>query len=129
VANGQTEEVAREIFADLVCESGRAYCELVFPFLDRGKAATVDFAAVATPVLVIRGEYDRGVPPQIAPKTAARYQRGTYVRVSGSDHLVFSGQALPVAMGLIDNWTAANHLLDPLIMSPVRIPLAVARRS
>jgi len=100
----QTEEVAGEIFADLVCESGRAYCELVFPFLDRGKAATVDFAAVATPVLVIRGEYDRVVPPQIAPKTAARYQRGTYVQVSGSDHLVFSGEALPVTMGLIDDW-------------------------
>ena len=28
IANTQTEEIAREFFADLVCESGRAYCEL-----------------------------------------------------------------------------------------------------
>jgi len=36
-----------EFFADLVCESGRACCE-IFSFLDRGKATTVNFAAVTT---------------------------------------------------------------------------------
>lgn len=112
VANAQTEEAAREFYAGLVCESGRAYCELVFPFLDRGKAATVDFSTVTTPVLVIRGEHDRVVPPQIAPKTAARYQRGTYVQIPLSDHLAFSGDALPATMGRIDDWTARNHLHD-----------------
>ena len=56
IANTQSEEIAREFFADLVCESGRAYCELAFGFLDRGKAATVNFAAVTTPVLVIQGD-------------------------------------------------------------------------
>jgi len=109
IANAQTEEVAREFFADLVCESGRAYCESLFPFLDRGKATTVNFAAATTPVLVIRGECDRLIPPQIAPKTAARYQRGTYVEIPRSDHLVFSGDALAVTMGYIDNWIAKNH--------------------
>src|ERR1700676_4431593 len=111
ITNGQTEEVAREFFADLVCESGRAYCEMLFPFLDRGKATTVDFAAVTTPVLVLRGECDRLVPPQVAPKTAARYQRGTYVEIPHSDHLVFSGEALPVTMRHIDDWIARNHVL------------------
>ncbi|QZA08613.1 alpha/beta hydrolase [Mycolicibacter heraklionensis] len=61
-------------------------------------------APPTSPVLVIRDECDQVVPPQIAPKTAARYQQGTYVQVSGSDHLVFSGEALPVTMGLIDDW-------------------------
>ncbi|HWS91785.1 MAG TPA: alpha/beta hydrolase [Mycobacterium sp.] len=111
VANAQTEDAAREFFADLVCESGRAYCEVFFPFLDRGKATTVNFAAVTTPVLVIRGECDRVVPPQIAPKTTARYQRGTYVEIPRSDHLVFSGEALPVTMGHIDDWIARNRVL------------------
>jgi pimeloyl-ACP methyl ester carboxylesterase len=101
IANAQTEHVAREVFANLVCESGRAQCEQAFPYLDRGKATTVNFAAVTTPVLVIRGEHDRGIPPQVAPWTAARYQRGTYVEIPRSDHLVFFGEALPVTMGHI----------------------------
>ena len=111
LANAQTEEVAREFFADLVCESGRAYCEAAFPFLDRGKATTVNFAAVTTPVLVIRGEYDRAIVPQVPQWTAARYQRGAYVDIPRSDHLVFFGDALPVTMGHIDDWIARNHVL------------------
>jgi pimeloyl-ACP methyl ester carboxylesterase len=98
------------VFSDLVSDSGRAYCE-IFWFLDRGKAATVNFAAVTTPVLAIGGECDRVIPPQVAPWTAARYQRGTYVEIPGSDHLVFFGKALPVTMGHIDDWIARNHVL------------------
>jgi pimeloyl-ACP methyl ester carboxylesterase len=111
VANAQTEEVAREGFSDLVCESGRAYCEVLFPYLDRGKATTVNFAAVTTPVLAIGGECDRLVSPQVARKTAARYQRGTFVEIPRSDHLVFFGEALPVTMGHIDDWITRNRVL------------------
>lgn len=110
IANAQTEQNAREFFADLVCESGRAYCEIFISFLDRGNATTVNFAAVTTPVLVIRGEYDRVVPPQIAPKTAARYQHGAYVEIPRADHLVFSGEALQATMAHIDDWIAHNHV-------------------
>ena len=94
-----------------MCESGRAECEQVFPYLDRGKATTVNFAAVTTPVLVIRGEYDRAIVPQVPQWTAARYQRGAYVDIPRSDHLVFFGDALPVTMGHIDDWIARNHVL------------------
>jgi pimeloyl-ACP methyl ester carboxylesterase len=110
IANAQTEETAREFFADLVCESGRAYCEIALPYLDRGKATTVNFAAVTTPVLAIRGECDRVIPPQVAPWTAARYQRGTYVEIPRADHAVFFGEALPVTIGHIDDWIARNRL-------------------
>jgi hypothetical protein len=44
-------------------------------------------------------------------RRAARYQRGTYVEIPRSDHLVFFGEALPVTMGHIDDWTARNHVL------------------
>ena len=110
IANTQTEETARELFADLVFDSGRAYCELLFPFLDRGKATTVNFAAVTTPVLAIGGECDRTVAPQVARKTAARYGRGTYVEIPHSDHFVFFGDALTATMGHIDDWIARNHV-------------------
>ncbi|MGB9302636.1 MAG: alpha/beta hydrolase [Mycobacterium sp.] len=110
-ANAQTDEVAHELFDDFVCESGRAYCELIFWFLDRGKATTVNFAAVRNPVLVVGGECDRVVPAGLARQTAARYHRGTYVEIPRSDHLVFSGAALPVTMRHIDGWIASNHVL------------------
>jgi pimeloyl-ACP methyl ester carboxylesterase len=110
ITNTQTEETARELFADLVCDSGRAYCEIVFPFLDRGKATTVNFAAVTTPVLAIGGECDRIIAPQAARKTAARYGWGTFVEIPHSDHFVFFGDALPVTMSHIDDWIARNHV-------------------
>lgn len=92
VAHVQTEEVAREVFAELVCESGRAlFLELAAPWLDRAKAARVDFAAVTAPVLVINGELDLIVPARLARRTASRYQRGSYVEIPDSDHLVFHG--------------------------------------
>jgi len=110
IANTQTEETARELFADLVCDSGRANCEIVFPFLDRGKATTVNFAAVTTPVLAIGGECDRIIAPQVARKTAARYGRGTFVEIPHFDHFVFSGHGLPVTMSHIDDWIAKHHV-------------------
>lgn len=50
-------------------------------------------------------------PAQIAPKTAARYHRGTYVQIPCADHLVFSGPAVPTTMGHIDDWIARNQVL------------------
>lgn len=111
-AHAQTEEVAREVFAELVCESGRVlFFELATPWLDRVKAARVDFAAVTGPVLVISGELDRIVPARLARRTAAPYQKGSFVEIPRSDHLVFHGAALPVTMGHIDDWIARTALM------------------
>jgi pimeloyl-ACP methyl ester carboxylesterase len=110
-AHVQTEETAREVFDDLVCESGRVlFFELAVPWLDRAKAARVDSAAIAGPVLVIGGGADHIVPTRLARRLAARYHNGTYSEVPGSDHLVFHGSALAVTMGHIDDWIARNHL-------------------
>jgi pimeloyl-ACP methyl ester carboxylesterase len=112
IAHAQTEEVAREVFDELVCESGRVlFFELAVPWLDRAKAARVDFAANTGPVLVIGGELDRIVPARLARRTAARYPNGSYAEIPGSDHLVFHGDALPVTVGCIDDWVARNHVL------------------
>ena len=113
IAAAQTEELAREVFAELVCESTRAvYWELAHPRLDRAKAARIDFAAVTGPVLVIGGECDRIVPPRVARQTATRYRNASYVEILGSDHLVFHGKALPITMGHIDDWIAENRVLS-----------------
>jgi pimeloyl-ACP methyl ester carboxylesterase len=113
VAGAQTEEAAREVFEDLVCESGRVlFFELAMPWLDRANAASVDFGAIAGPVLVIAGGRDRIVPGHLARRTAARYRNATYVEIPGSDHMVFYGAALPITMGHIDEWIARNNLLS-----------------
>lgn len=103
-ASTQSEEDARRMFETLGTESGRAYCEMAFPWLDRAKAARVDFSRITKPVLVISGDRDRIVAPAISRKTAARYANGTHVSIPGADHLVFDGAALPKTMRAIDEW-------------------------
>lgn len=112
IAHAQTEDTARTVFDGLVCESGRmVFFELALPWLDRAKAAKVDYAAITGPVLVIGAGCDRIVPARLGRQTAARYQNGTYVEIPGSDHLVFAGEALPATMAHIDDWMASNHVL------------------
>jgi pimeloyl-ACP methyl ester carboxylesterase len=111
IANTQTEDITREIYDGLVCESGRYVWELLLAPLKLSKATVVDFAAVTTPVLAMGAERDRIVASRIVRQTAARYQHGAYVEIPRSDHMVFSGAALPITMSYIDEWIARNHVL------------------
>ena len=79
--------------------------------LKLSKPTVVDFAAVTTPVLVIGGECDRIVPTGVVRQTAAEISAGHPRRNSRSDHMVFSGEALPVTVGQVDDWIARNHVL------------------
>jgi len=109
--NTTDEPLAREFYTELVCESGRVYCEMAFWFLDRKRASRVDFAAVTTPVLAIGARQDRLMNRRVARATAKRYASGTYVEIPASDHLVFHGNALPVTMARIDEWMARHRIL------------------
>jgi hypothetical protein len=51
IANAQTEDIAREAYDGLVCESGRFVWETAFGMAKLSKAPFVNFAAVTTPVL------------------------------------------------------------------------------
>jgi pimeloyl-ACP methyl ester carboxylesterase len=111
IANTQTEDAAREIYDGLVCETGRYLWELLLAVPRLSKVTVVDFAAVTVPVLAIGAECDRIVPPSVVRRTAAKYPNGTAVEIPGSDHMVFSGAALPTTMGCVDEWMARNHVL------------------
>jgi pimeloyl-ACP methyl ester carboxylesterase len=111
IANTQTEDIAREMYDGLVCECGRYLWELLLAVPRFSKATVVDFTAVTAPVLVMGAECDRIVPAGVVRRTAARYQHGTSVEIPRSDHMVFSGAALPVTMSYIDDWMARNHVL------------------
>jgi pimeloyl-ACP methyl ester carboxylesterase len=110
IANTQTKDMAREMYDGLVCESGRYLWELLLSVPKLSKAAVVDFATVTTPVLVMGAECDRIVSAGIVRRTAARYHVSS-VEIPRSDHMVFSGAALPVTMSYIDDWMATNHVL------------------
>lgn len=103
-AGNMSEQDGRRMFETLVTESGRAYWEMGFPWLDRQKAARVHFDRITTPVLAISGNRDRIVAPRVARVTASKYAHGTFVSIPGADHMVFDGAALPITMTEIDNW-------------------------
>jgi pimeloyl-ACP methyl ester carboxylesterase len=111
IANTQSEDITREIYDGLVCESGRYVWELLIAPLKRSKASVVDFAAITTPVLVIGAERDRIVASRIVRQTAARYRHSRWVEIPRADHMVFSGAALPITMSYIDDWMARNRVL------------------
>jgi hypothetical protein len=111
VTNATDERLARELYDDLVSESGRVYCEMAWWFLDRAKASAVDTASVGTPVLAIGGSLDKTVNRRVAQATAKRYSNGTYAEIPDSDHLVLHGNSLPVTMARIDGWLAQNRLV------------------
>ena len=90
---------------------GAIFWELLLAVPRLSKATVVDFAAVTAPVLVIGAECDRIVPAGVVRRTAARYQHGACVEIPRSDHMVFSGAALPITMSYIDDWMTRNHVL------------------
>lgn len=110
VANEQSRQFQEEFFTQLVTESGRAYCEMAFPWFDRKNAAVVDFSAITGPVLVLGAENDRIIHPRIARATARRYPQAEYIEVPGSDHMMFFGKFLPMTMRYVDHWLLDHQM-------------------
>ncbi|MBX7430746.1 hypothetical protein JDV09_01275 [Mycobacterium sp. Y57] len=111
VANAHDEHSARELYdAHLRCDSGRAYCELGFYFLDRGRAARIDYGAVTGPVLVTGGTQDRMISTEVPRQTAARYANGKFVEVCSADHMQIFGPSLAEVLDHIDQWIDENNL-------------------
>jgi pimeloyl-ACP methyl ester carboxylesterase len=104
VVNQQTHETAVNFFNSLKTESGRAYCEMAFWFLDPKKSSQVDIDRINTPVLVFGGSKDRVVAPRICRLTAKRYKKADYVEFPESDHVMIVGRELKNTMNHIDRW-------------------------
>lgn len=105
VAHTHPEKTVRDVYDDLVCESGRVInFEVAFPWFDRAQAATVDYARITGPVLIIGAQHDRIVSARSARRVAARYRHGSYVEIPGADHMVFTGDLLQATMGHLDKW-------------------------
>jgi pimeloyl-ACP methyl ester carboxylesterase len=111
VCNELPSDLAAEWYGSLCAESGTAYREMVLWFADPKRAAKVDYAAITTPVLVIAGSKDNVTVPRVNRRTAAKYgDRGTYVELAGSDHMMTAGPFLPQTLAAIDAWLAQTGL-------------------
>ncbi|ADM09459.1 arylesterase-related protein [Parvularcula bermudensis HTCC2503] len=111
VMNEQDPGVRDEIFEQLVPESGRAYFQLVFWYLDPSQAARVDDRQITMPTLVINGTKDRIVVPRVSRLTAARFERATHREVEGADHSLLWGRFHRPTFGVIEEWLGENSLL------------------
>jgi pimeloyl-ACP methyl ester carboxylesterase len=64
---------ATSLYDSFVHDSGRALFEIGLPWLDAGKATSVDPAAVKVPLLFVAAEKDRLTPPGVVRRTAQRF--------------------------------------------------------
>lgn len=112
VCNKQTEETAIEMFDMLKADSGKAYTEMVFWFLDSKKASKVTPERIKTPVLVIAGTDDLIVRTPIGRATAARFAQGKFVEFWGMDHVLARGDGLARSMEVFDAWVEEKGIVD-----------------
>lgn len=111
ICNTLPSEFGDPYYATLCAESGTAYREMSLWFLDPRRTARVDFDAVNAPVLVVTGSEDKCTVPRIGRVTARKYgDRGTYVELDGSDHMMTVGAYLPETLAAIDDWLVRHDL-------------------
>lgn len=102
------EADARRIHRTFVPESGRAYFEIVFWFLDRRRVSEIDPARVTVPVLAITGADDRIVPPVVVRRIAEKYRSASFVCYPNHGHWLFEEPGCERIIADIDRWLKAH---------------------
>ncbi|MBF7686874.1 alpha/beta hydrolase [Acinetobacter rathckeae] len=102
--NEQSTEIQNEVYASLVADSGRAYAEMVFWFLDPRRTSKVYTQNFDAPVLVVSGTEDKVVVSNIAKATANRYKNSSYILMQGADHSYAMGRYLPQTVQHMLDW-------------------------
>lgn len=102
--NRQSVDVQNAVYSHLVADSGRAYTEMVFWFLDSNHASTVNTHGFKAPVLVVSGTEDKVVVSNIAKATAKRYTNARYILMQGADHSYATGLYLSQTVEHILDW-------------------------
>lgn len=78
-----------EHHATFVHDSGRALFEMGLPWLDGGKATTVDPRLVTVPLLFVAADKDQLIPPGVVRRTAKRFGHvADYLEYPGQGHWV-----------------------------------------
>ncbi len=102
--NRMPEAKARRIHKTLIPESGRAYAELVFWFLDSRRVTRIDPQKVTVPILAVTGSDDRIIPPRVTRQIAKFYPSATFVCYPGHAHWLFDEPGSDKIIADIDRW-------------------------
>ena len=104
-------DIASAEIAALVWDSGRVLADLSFPWLTRNGAATVDYARLSMPALVVVGTEDRVTPVTTAKATARRLTGPVdYHELPDTGHWLFHPAAVGRVGDLIAEWLAPIDL-------------------
>ena len=106
----------KQVFNEMVYESGRVLLEIGLWFLDSKKASKVDESKVNCPVLVIAGSEDRIIPPSIVRRVADKY-KSTYKEFSNHAHWVIGEPGWQEIANYIFNWLKQSLKIRPLAYS------------
>ena len=99
------EEEAREHYADMVWESGRATFEIAFWTMDKGKASKLDRENIKCPVLMISGGKDRTVNASVVKASAKRYKgKAEYVELAEHSHWLLGEQGWEAVAARCIDW-------------------------
>ena len=86
-------------------ESGRAFFEIGFSFLDSRKAASIDEKKIDVPVLVVAGAEDRITPASVNRKIAHKYKEvATYMEFPHHAHWIFGEPGWETVAETIHFW-------------------------
>lgn len=102
--HGVAEPRRSEIRATLLPESGRAYAEIVFWWLDRRNASQVDAERVVAPMLVMTGAEDRVIPPSVVRRIADRYPQSELVVYPNRGHWLFEEEGAEELFAQLIGW-------------------------
>ncbi|MEN6542038.1 alpha/beta hydrolase [Parvibaculum sp.] len=73
VLNGCSEDEARELYARLIPESGRALAEIAFNYLDPHRTSLIRREEIDCPLLFLTGRHDRITSPVLAQRNAEHF--------------------------------------------------------
>ncbi len=96
------------LYDRLIPESGRAYFEIVFWFLDGRKATFVDATKAKAPLLVIAGGKDRIILKSVVEKVAAKYPQAEYRCYDDHSHWLIDEPESETIVDDIDTWLKAK---------------------
>jgi len=119
-----SEEERRAAYSCYVHESGRAFFEIGFSFLDTGKASFIDEKKIDVPVLVVAGAEDRITPASVNRKIARKYKGvSTYMEFPHHAHWIFGEPGWETVAETIHFWLrqgkATPRLCPPVPRGPM----------
>lgn len=89
--HGLSESRSRQMFDQVVWESGRAICEICFHMFDRHRSVYIQPDEINTPLLFLTGTEDRLTPTGIGDRTARHFgENATFEAIHGRAHWLIS---------------------------------------